>query len=119
MGLPLVPILSALTPVVLGAFDLYRKRREAREANSTAPFQTDGPRTSEVLLKRMEELEASDVEQARLISQLSNTVEALAKNLQQEIEAGRRRDVQLRQRLWIAYGVAGVSALLALWVGLR
>ena len=119
MGLPLVPIISALTPVVLGAFDLYRKRREAREAHSAPGALASAVSSPQELRKRMDELEASDVEQARLISELSNQVEALAKSLQQEINAGRARDLQLRQRLWIAYASAGLAVLLAVWLGLR
>ena len=117
--MPLLPIISALTPVVLGAFDLYRKRREAAEAHARTVPPQEGPRQENELRTRMQELEASDVEQARLISELSNQVEALAKNLQAEINAGQRRDVQLRQRLWIAYAAAGVSLLAAIWLGLR
>ena len=119
MGMPLIPIISALTPVVLGAFDLYRKRREAHEAHTRAAVDK-GPGVSvDDMRKRMQELEASDVEQARLISELSNQVEALAKNLQAEIDAGQRRDVQLRQRLWVAYAIAGASLLVAIGLGLR
>lgn len=119
MGMPLLPIISALTPVVLGAFDLYRKRREATEAHARTVAPQDTTRQENELRTRMQELEASDVEQARLISELSNQVEALAKNLQAEIDAGQRRDIQLRQRIWIAYAVAGVSLLAAVWLGLR
>lgn len=119
MGMPLLPIISALTPVVLGAFDLYRKRREAAEAQLRTTPPQEITRTEVELRKRMQELEASDVEQARLISELSNQVEALAKNLQAEIDAGQRRDVQLRQRLWMAYAAAGLSLLVAVWLGVR
>jgi uncharacterized coiled-coil protein SlyX len=118
MGLPLVRIISAMAPVVLGAFDLYQKRREAKEAHSQPPFgKEDVARTdSGDLAKRMQELEESDVEQARLISELSNAVEALTKSLQREIEDGRRTDARLRQITWIACGLGLLNLVLIVWL---
>ena len=120
MGLPLVPIITAIAPVVLGAFDLYRKRREATEAHAKLPVgDQELGRTAEDIRRRMQELEQSDVEQARLISELSNTIEALTKTLQREIEDGRAKDARLRQMLWIAMAGGAVNLLLVLWIALR
>lgn len=117
MALPLVRIVSALAPVVMGAFDLYRRRREAKEDG--------GSRSQEFMLspeeirRRLQDLESADVEQARLISELSNTVEALATTLQREMDESRKRENRFRLLLWIN-GVFSLASLgLAIWVFTR
>lgn len=114
MALPLVRIVSALAPVVMGAFDLYRRRREAKEdGGSRSPGFALSP---EEIRKRLEELEGADVEQARLISELSNTVEALATTLEREIDESKKRETRLRLMLWCT-GVCSLASLgLVIWM---
>lgn len=103
--------MNAVAPLVLSAFDLYRRRREALD--------TDRARAAELMQlpesaqKRLQELERADVEQAKLISDLSNNVEALATTLEREIEEGRRRETKLRRLLYVSLGVAAVAVALA------
>lgn len=117
MALPLVRIVSAIAPVVLGAFDLYRRRREAKEGDRAVS--KEFMRSPDGLQKRLQELEDADVEQARLISELSNNVEALATTLQREIDDGKKREAWMRQLLWMALSCAVASLALALWMAFR
>lgn len=113
MALPLVRIVSALAPVVMGAFDLYRKRREAKEEEGREPREL--AQSPENLRKHLEELEEANVEQARLISELSTTVEALATTLQKEIDEGKRRDARMTQWVWAASSLSVASLGLVIW----
>lgn len=116
MAIPLVRIVTKFAPVVLDAFELYRRRREAKETAASAARDGRGP---EEIQKRFRELEDSDVEQARLINELSTTVEALATSVEREIEDGKKREARLRQLVWIAFGVAGGTAAIAVWLAVR
>lgn len=117
MALPFVPIITAVTPLVLGAFDLYRRRSEARVPAVASA--ADLPRLAEALHKRMKELEDSDLEQARLLSGLSQQVEALARTLEAEAQEHRRREA--RWRRWIVGSLAAalVALVFAIWGLLR
>jgi uncharacterized coiled-coil protein SlyX len=117
MALPVVPILTAVTPLVLGAFDLYRRRNDARRPNAAVPADVPGP--ADTLRKRVEELEESAVEQARLVSELSQQVEALARALESQAEEHRRREAKLRQWLAGMAVAAAVTFALALWALVR
>lgn len=116
MGLPLVPILHAFAPLAMGAIDLYRKRSAARSglvAGEAAGERAEGE-SGVGLTRRLRELEESDLEQARLLSELTRQVEMLAKTIEREMETARRRQAQLQ--LWL--GVVGAVAVIALVVAL-
>lgn len=108
MAIPVVSIFSAVAPLVMGAVDLYRKRNEATSAN----VNTDPNALSrEAVRKRLVELESSDVEQSRLISELSRHVESLART-----SAAAQEERRLLVRwLWILGSTAVVSLGLAIW----
>jgi|GEM_PF-4396743 len=118
MALPLVRIVSALAPLVMGAFDLYRKRREAKEIDESSSAQ-EFMRSPEGLIKHLQELENADVEQARLISELSNTVEALATTLEGEMKEAKKRERRMHQLVWGACVFSVASLGLAVWALLR
>lgn len=112
MGFPIATIISTVTPLVLKAVDLMQKRREEKEAHTDA-LSPDALRT------RLAELEDSDLEQTRLITELSRNVEALAKAVQSAQDEARTAQRQLRTLLWAALGL-GVAALgVALWAVAR
>ncbi len=117
MALPLVHIVSTLAPLVMGAFELYRKRREAKDAARGQPHEL--MLSPEGLQKKLRELEDANVEQARLMSELSNTVEALAMTLQREIAESRKREAGLRQLVWAACAFSGAGLAVALWAVVR
>ena len=113
MGLPIVPILHALTPLALKAIELYRKRSATQsDLNGLVAAGSDQPVTGELMARRLRELEESDLEQARLLSELTRQVEALAQTTAQEIDSTRRRDARTRALL----GFIGLQALTALIV---
>lgn len=117
MALPLVHIVSTLAPLVMGAFDLYRKRREAKDA--TRSQNHESMLSPEGLQKKLRELEDANVEQARLMSELSNTVEALATTLQREIDESKKREAAMRQLVWAACAFSGGSVAVTLWAIFR
>lgn len=113
MPLPLAAILSAVTPLVLSAYELYRRRREANAGPAGAALSGEGWRT------RLRELEASDLEQARLIDELSRSVESLARAVEAALEENRRQAAQFQRRLWALGSFAGLAFGVALWALLR
>ncbi len=117
MALPVVPIISAVTPLVLGAFDLYRRRSEARPPQLAPDGAALSSRYAAALQKRMEELESSDLEQARLLSDLSKNLEALARAIESQNQEQQRREQRLT--LWLlGVGAAAVAALVTALIAL-
>jgi biopolymer transport protein ExbB/TolQ len=115
MPIPVIPIIAAITPLVLGAFELYRRRSAAHEVRAPKNEENDMARLAHSLQKRMTELEESDIEQAKLISELAKNVEALAKALQSEIDEKKEREIRI-YRVLIGLLVLGGSSLgLTLW----
>jgi uncharacterized coiled-coil protein SlyX len=112
MPFPAASILSAVTPLVLSAFDLSRRRAEAQAAQSGMDEANLPPAA---MRARLQELEESDVEQTRLISELSRNVEALARTVH-GLAAERRR---MRRLVWAFGALAAVSLGLSLWLTLR
>src|SRR5690606_21277502 len=115
MAIPVVPIISAVTPLVLGAFDLYRRRSEARISPVAVSDATQLPRLAESLQQRMQGLEESDLEQARLLTDVTKNVETLARALESQLVAARAREDKLRWWLIATTGVAAVALVTAVW----
>jgi hypothetical protein len=93
---------------MMSALELYRRRNEATVAHLNADPSTisrDGVR------ERLIELEAADLEQTRLISELSRQIEALARSAA-AAQAERRR---LQPLLWVIGAAAAVSLVLSAW----
>lgn len=112
MPFPVASILSAVTPLVLGAVDLYRRRQEATEGRPPA----DGtPLNSDALRVRLRELEESDLEQSRLIGELSRQVEALAKTAAAAQDERRRTEALLQRVVWGLGTLAVASLALSIW----
>jgi hypothetical protein len=115
MALPVVPIISAVAPIVLGAFDLYRRRSEARGPQLGADEPLQSPRFAAALQQRMQELEASDLEQARLLSDVSKNLEALARALESQRQEQRAREERWWRWLLILGGTSALALLLSVW----
>ena len=115
MAIPVVPIISAVTPLVLGAFDLYRRRSEARTTSVSVADAGQLPRLAEALQQRMQGLEESDLEQARLLSDVAKSVENLARALESQLAAARAREERSRRWLIATTLVAAAAVVLALW----
>lgn len=116
MGLPVVRIISAVTPLVLGALDLYR-RRSGAEAAFSARDTADSPagHSGAGLGRRLRALEQSELEQARLLSELSRNVESLAKVVAAQQEEIQRREARARTWLLLAFTLAAAGFGLAAW----
>jgi hypothetical protein len=66
-------------------------------------------------VRRLNELEDSDFEQARLIRDLSENVERLAEAVQSQLEENKRREARLRPLVYagLAMGLASLAISLA------
>lgn len=102
--------------MVLSALDLYRRRNDALGAETPA---APGTAPLPPVQQRLLALEESDLEQARLLSDLSQQVESLARVVAAQAEEARRREAALRRWTLAAVGLAAVAGVLACWVALR
>lgn len=109
MPLPLAAILSAVTPLVLSAYELYRRRQEAKAGPAGEALSGEGLRT------RLRELEDSSLEQARLIDELSRSVESLTRAVEAALEENNRKATQIRRLLFAGIGTAATSLALSVW----
>jgi hypothetical protein len=92
-------IMKALSAIV-SAVDQIQQRKKAKQETEQ----------SEGMIKGLKDLEDTDLEQERLIGELSRTVEDLAKAIDTEIEKNRARDLRNQ---WLAYAalILGTTAL--------
>ena len=109
MPLPLAAILSAVTPLVLSAYELYRRRQEAKAGPAGDALSGEGLRA------RLRALEDSALEQARLIDELSRTVESLARTVDAVLEENNRKAAQIRRLLFAGIGIAAAILALSTW----
>jgi len=108
MAFPVASLLSAAAPLVMSALELYRRRNEASVSHLNADPST---LSRDAVRERLVELEAADLEQTRLISELSRQIEALALSA----AAAQRERRQLQRLLWIVGAVAVASIVLSIW----
>lgn len=112
MPVPILPILGALSSVASAAWDMYAKVKQAREGSLAKKGQ-------DALSNRVEKLEDTCLEQARMLSELSKDLEQFARAMQAEMEEMPRRYVRLKGIL-VVTAVAAASALgVALFVLLK
>jgi len=92
----------------MSALELYRRRNEA----TVAHLNTDPSTISrDAVRERLIELEAADLEQTKLISELSRQIEALARSA----AAAQRERQRMQRLLWIVGAVAVASVALSIW----
>ncbi len=92
----------------MNALELYRRRNEA----TVAHLKTDPSTISrDAVRERLIELEAADLEQTKLISELSRQIEALARSA----AAAQRERQRMQRLLWIVGAVAVASVALSIW----
>jgi hypothetical protein len=111
MPIPLAQIISAAAPLVMNAVDLYRRRHDA----TAGPVGASG----DSLPARLRGLEESDLEQSRLISELSRSLEALARAQADAVEENRRHRATIQRLLWTVAGLVAVSVTLSIWAVAR
>ena len=115
MSTPLIPVLAAATPVVLGAFELFRKRSAAKEERVARQEERDYVRALAALEKRLRALEDSDLERARLVSELAADFGRSARASETTARAAEAWMSRNERLVWIAL-VAGFAALsLSTW----
>lgn len=119
MAIPFVPIIAALAPLALEAMKLFGKRRTVVAAHTLQPENADISRIAESLHKRMSELEESDVEQARLISELSKNLQRLAEALQSASEERATHETRQNRFLMVTLFLIAVCLSMCVWALLR
>lgn len=119
MAIPFLPIIAALAPLGVEALKLFGKRRAVVAAQTQQPENTDLARLAESLQKRMSELEESDVEQARLISELSKNLQKLAEALQAVSEERAKHEARQNRFLMIAFLLITACLATSVWAMLR
>lgn len=108
MALPIAQIISAAAPLVMSAVELYRRRNEAKTAGA-------GGAGADALQRRLRELEEADLEQSRLIAELSRSVEAMARMLESSQAESRRKDAKIKRLAGCLIGFVALSVALSIW----
>jgi predicted transcriptional regulator len=103
--LPLLDPLARLAAAALEHVNLRKKRLATKEKQDQA--------------QRLKELEDSDLEQARLISELSENVEQLIKAVQSQIEENKARQTKIRRLVYAAVLMGIVSLATSLIILFR
>jgi anti-sigma-K factor RskA len=115
MALPFIPIVAAVTPLVLGAFELFRGRSAVKEARMARQEDRDHVRSLAALEERLRALEDSDLEQARLVSELAANLERAARASDTTAGASEARMNRHERLVWIALTAAFLALSLSTW----
>ena len=94
--LPLIDPLARLAAVALEHVNIRKSKLASKEKQDQA--------------QRLKELEDSDLEQARLISELSENVEQLTKAIQSQIEENKARQAKILRLVYVAIAL-GIASL--------
>ena len=102
--IPILPLLDPLARLAAAAMEHVNIRKAGL-----------GSKDKEAQAQRLKELEESDLEQARMISELSENVERLATAVQSQMEENKRREARLRILVYIAIatGIVSIAILLS------
>ncbi len=101
--IPILPLLDPLARLAAAAMEHVNIRKAGLASKD-----------KEAQAQRLKELEESDLEQARMISELSENVEQLAKAVQSQIEENKRREARLRGLVHVAVIASIVSIAICL-----
>jgi uncharacterized coiled-coil protein SlyX len=103
--LPLLDPLARLAAAALEHVNLRKARLGTKEKQDSA--------------QRLKELEDSDLEQARLISELSEAVAQLTKAAQSQIEENKARQAKIRRLVYLAVLIGIASLAISLIIFFR
>ena len=106
--IPILPIIHPLARLATAALEHANLRRSAL-----------GSKEKQDQARRLNELEDSDLEQAQLISELSETVEQLAKAVESQVEDSLIRQARVLRLLYAAIFLGVLSLGISLWTFLR
>ncbi|HSU57599.1 MAG TPA: hypothetical protein VLT36_26390 [Candidatus Dormibacteraeota bacterium] len=105
MAIPILPILGAVSTVATTAWDTYSKIKRAKR---------DG-----ALPERVDKLEETCLEQARMLSELSREFERFVKAMQEAQEEQERRLAKLKGLVFGVTVVATSACAVAIWLLVR
>jgi hypothetical protein len=112
MAIPILPIIGAISNLASTTWEIYRKATEAKKSSHDKQAQ-------EALLRRIEDLEDSYLQQAGVISELSDELKQFAEAVQDEIEEHRKREARLRATLWGAAVISLTSLTISVLVWMK
>jgi predicted transcriptional regulator len=103
--IPILPLLDPLARLAAAAMERVNIRKAGLASKD-----------KEAQAQRLKELEESDLEQARIISELSENVEQLARAVQSQIEEHKQREAKLKVLVCIAVVASLVSIAMGLLI---
>jgi hypothetical protein len=112
MAIPILPIIGAISNLASTTWEIYRKATEVRKGARDKQAQ-------EAFARRMEDLEDSYLQQARVISELSDELKQFAQAVQDEIEEHRKREARLRITLYAAAVISLISLTISVLVWMK
>jgi hypothetical protein len=116
MGIPFLPIVGTISNLATTAWDTYQK---SRQVQTMLRANVEHKAAHEALAQRVDELETSGLEQARLLGELSKDLEQFARAAQAQLEECHQRSKRNQGMLVVAIIVALGSAGLSLFLLLR
>jgi hypothetical protein len=109
MGVPILPVLGALSQVASTAWNTYSKIKRARESLPEGA----------AIASRLEILENTCLEQAEMLSELSKDLDQFAQAIQQEIEQTKKRQAILTWISCISLTTAAAAIGISLFLLLK
>ena len=116
MGIPFLPIVGTISNLATTAWDTYQKSKQVQQVLRS---DREHKVAHEALAQRVDALEDSTLEQARLLSELSKDLEQFARATQAQMEAQEGQTRKARLILTLAIIVALISAGLSIFLLLR
>src|SRR3989442_14492842 len=107
MPIHILPIITTISNLATTTWEIYRKASLATEDKRRH-------RAQEMIEKRVDKLEDSALEQARLISELSKELEQFAQAVEADIEAAQARETRLRRLVYASLTLALVGVGISL-----
>src|SRR4051812_3976193 len=109
MAFQFLPIVGAISSLATSAWDTYNKSKRVQQALAAEKEQKV---VHSALARRVEAIESSSLEQARLLSELSKDVERFAREVQQQLLEQQARTQKNQRLLTVVVAISSLAVLL-------
>jgi hypothetical protein len=116
MGIPFLPIVGTISNLATTAWDSYQKSKQVQQVLRA---NVENKAAQDALALRLDEVEATSLQQARLLSELSKDLEQFARATQTQLEEAHQRAKRTQFLLTLAIVVALASVGLSIYVLVR
>ncbi len=116
MGIPFLPIVGTISNLATTAWDTYQKSKQVQQVLRA---NVENKAAQVALAQRVDQLEVTTLEQARLLGELSKDLEQFARAAQNQLEESDQRGKRIQFMLGLAVIVALASVGLSLFLLLR